>query len=514
MKKRDLKNAYGEVPQSFHNSVVRTLNTLDTDTAVTVQHFADFDEERILNVQPRKRSVFKTVTACVLAAAIVTVGAVSAKAVFPMVATKEGNYGLNIDIEPGAGGQASAGESNISGKTELMKLAASKSAPEYVKMTVGYLPEGVIEDQGKYSLNGNHKEKCFAIIGERIVEKKTLEEDNIVDYEEFDLNGNRAILAASATGSKRFFIYFENEAVLISAYVTSDVSDEKIKKVMENITIEECSAEESNISSLTEEKEYLKEQRKEEKQQALYDLFVHDDVYNYHEIKTGQKLSFKGDLMDGKNLNFSVDNIEILDNISDLDYNNFESTIAEEYLPTLTDENGNFVPREREYYISGDGITAPRGQVSRTDTVMPKMVYVTLTVNNPTDSDDEFVFQGFEADTLSAEALKNGVTIDYKSEDNDVSEYTIPILSTEVHYIDNNNVDKDGYKQGYNFLDVAANSTETIHIGFIVDEDKLDNTYVTIDECWNASAVFDPEQSAFVENNKDYYHSLPCVKVQ
>ncbi|MBQ3693144.1 MAG: hypothetical protein II931_07515 [Clostridia bacterium] len=49
MKKRDLQNAYGRAPRSFHNSIVRTLNTLDTGTSCVrestqVQAFDDFDE--------------------------------------------------------------------------------------------------------------------------------------------------------------------------------------------------------------------------------------------------------------------------------------------------------------------------------------------------------------------------------------------------------------------------------------------------------------------------------------
>ena len=112
-------------------------------------------------------------------------------------------------ICPFVGGPASlASFPAASDETELMKLSTSKSAPEYVKMNIGYLPEGVIEDQGKYSLNGNHKDKCLTISGSRVVEKQTIKEENIVDYEEFDLNGNRAILATSAVGfSKRFFIF-------------------------------------------------------------------------------------------------------------------------------------------------------------------------------------------------------------------------------------------------------------------------------------------------------------------
>ena len=530
MKKRDLQNAYGRAPRSFHNSIVRTLNTLDTGTSCVrestqVQAFDDFDEERILTVQPRKHSVFKTVTACVLSAAIVSVGAVSAKAIFPMVAEREGNYGLNIEMEPGAGGTGgsltAAEESRLSGsdsaasdETELMKLSTSKSAPEYVKMNIGYLPEGVIEDQGKYSLNGNHKDKCLTISGSRVVKKQTIKEENIVDYEEFDLNGNRAILATSAVGfSKRFFIFFEKEAVCVEAYVTDDISDDEIKKVMENITVEECTAEESNIPSLTQQKEYNREAKEEELAEKFYSMFEHEPVYNYCEVALGQKITY-GKQHGSSGLELSVDKIDVLDNISELDYNSFNESIAENHLPYLVDENGNCILHNRDWYTDGDGVSAPIYQVTRSDEIASKLVYVTLTVNNPTNENKEFFFQGFGVNELANTlAVQNGTKTaeDFTSEN---EEYSEPIMWGEVHYIDNNNVARDGYKRGYNFLDVEANSTQTIHIGFFVDEDKLDETYLTLDECWSASSVFDPNKSEFVDNDKDYYYGIACIKVQ
>lgn len=523
MKKRDLKNAYGNVPAEFHNTVIRTLNGLGStketaDSYNKVESFTMSEGVQVVSVGKRKRGFWRTAIACALIIAVGSVGVISAKAIYPMVVNREGNYGLNIELEPMAGGQigeSGSNDSNASNLNEMnLELNASKTAPEYVRINIGYLPDDVLEDQGKYSLGGGHEEKCFTFVRDRIVEKKTFTDVNIVDYEELEINGNKAILAKTAVKpfSRRFYIYFENEAAFVMAYVTDDVSDEEIIKVMENITVEECTAEEANVCSLTEAKEILKEEKEQEFWNNLYGMLEHEKVYEYSEIELGQKMTY-GNYHESSGLELSIDNIDVLDNISDLDDNSFNQSIAEDYLPNYTDENGNFIPHEREHYIEGDGVTAPFRQVSRTDTITTKMVYVTLTVNNTTDVSKPFIYQGFNINTLAdAIASQNG---EKKLEDIVAEEdYTLPILWGDVHYIDNNNVDRDGYQHGYNFLDVPANSTQTIHIGFLVDEDQLDEAYITLDESWCNSMVFDSAKSEFVANGKDYYHNLACIKVQ
>ncbi len=517
MKKRDLKNAYGKAPMEFHNTVIRTLNSLETTKETTHGEYENealelSDGAQLLEIRPRKRRLLRTVAACALIVAVGTVSVVSAKAIYPMVASREGNYGLNIELEPGVGSRVETGDQSL-GKSDEIKLSldASKNAPEYVRLDVGYLPEGVIEDQGKYSLNGEHKEKCFSFACDRVIEKKTFTDVNIFDYEELEINGNKAILANASDdiSSRRFYIYFDDMATFVTCYVTSDVSKEEIIKVMENVSVDACTEEEANIDSLKQYKEALAEEKSQELIDNIYGLFEHEDVYDYSVIELGQKITYCEE-HESVGLELTIDNIEVLDSISGLDYNCFEPYVAEDYLPIFTDENGNFIPHEREHFIEGDGINTPGMKLSKTDWVTAKLVYVTLTVNNPTNTMKQFVFQGFETNLLS---IQNGkiAAINFTDEN---GEYTTPILCGEARYIDNNNVGRDGVKHGYNFLDIDANTTQTIHIGFLADEDELDDTYLTIDECWCAHEVFDPKKSEFVENGKDYYHNVPCIKVE
>ena len=121
--KNEIRSIYGKAPQSFHNMMVETLDSLDE--AAPIRYYR-----------------MHRLAAFAAAAALLSVGALGANAVIKSFApVKEGNYGLNITV-----GDSSESEQG------LMTLGAPSSTPEYVKPTVGYLPEGMYfsEQHGKY----------------------------------------------------------------------------------------------------------------------------------------------------------------------------------------------------------------------------------------------------------------------------------------------------------------------------------------------------------------------------
>ena len=507
MKKRDLKKAYGNTPTDFHNMVLRTLNSLEEYDTLSVKQ----TDTKQLSVSPVRRSPLRTAAACALVLALGVGGVISAKALYPMLAQKEGNYGLNIELEPMTASDTTEKQLGLS------LNGAASSAPEYVKVSINYLPEGVVSDDEskiKFSLNGEREEKQFTFVTDRVVEQRTFTDANIADFEEFEINGSKAILAHCAVEpfSKRFYIYFEKEAVFIEAFVTGDVTDDEIKKVMENITVEECSedeSDESNAESLTQAKNNIEEEKRQELLDKLYGAFDKDDVYEYSVVDKGQTIYYS-ESHESSGIELTIDNIEILDGISELDIDKFQDP---EEIVEYTDNNGSFIPRTREYYTEGDGITSPFRTLSRTDTVTPKLVYVTLNINNPTSETKEFFYQGFDINSLeNAIKAQNG---ELSAEDPEsVTEYADSLNMGEVDYIDTNNVPTDGKKAGYYFLEVPAKSTQTVHIGFLADEDKLDDMYVSIDESWCCNCVFDAALSTFVDNNKVYYHNSAAIKVK
>ena len=112
--KNEIRSIYGAVPQSFHNMMVDTLNSLDEAAPIRYH-------------RTRRLAAFAA------AAALLSVGALCANAVIKSFCpVKEGNYGLNITV-----GDSSDSEPGI------MTLGAPSSTPEYVKPNVRYLPEGM-----------------------------------------------------------------------------------------------------------------------------------------------------------------------------------------------------------------------------------------------------------------------------------------------------------------------------------------------------------------------------------
>lgn len=439
MKKQDLKNAYGSVPTEFHNSVVRTLNTLE--------------EEPVKTARPHSR-FFRVAIACALIAAIGTVGATAAAKFYPMNATRDGNYGITLDMQPTTDdGSEATEEMNLS-------LSADSNAPEYVKLNVGYLPDGVISDGFKYSLNGEHSEKCLTMVVDRVGTKSTFSDTNIIDFEQFEINGNVAVLAdvvSSNEFDRRFYIYFEDMASFVTGYITNDYSEEEVKKIMENLTVTEGTADDHDGSALSDQVAWINgnDDLTDAKNEGIY------TYYDYEYVNLGDELEYNDSESD---IVFTVDNIEVLDNVSSLDRSCFGYPM-EGRLDDYIDDNGNLLPYERVYYQYGDGVNSPTREAVKTDTADRRMVYATLTVTNT----------GSEATSIWLLPSVNMFTIGKDYGNDGVPDEP---WAGEINYIDNNDADEIGYVEGYYQLSVAANSTETVHIGFLADADMLDYYYI------------------------------------
>ena len=443
--KNEIRSIYGEAPQSFHNMMVETLDSLD-------------------EAAPRRYHKARRLAAFAAAAALLSVGALGANAVIKSFApVKEGNYGLNITV----------GDSSDS-EPGLMTLGAPSSTPEYVKPNVGYLPEGMYfnEQDGKYF--SDDETKRMTIVYRRITEQQTLQDFNVASYEEMTINGHAAMITHSAVPAsendytRHFYIYFEDTATLVQGYVTYGIPDVELDKIMEGITVEECDTDMYGMSFTQAKKEYAEEKRDEQMTALINkaaDLTRNERLIPV-DVGTTIKFGKGSEQYDGDGLEYSVDNIEVLDNISGLDYNKFQDMFID--LEKDVDENGNLLPYERNIYTYGDGVDAPFTTVTGTQTAERRLVYITMTVTNNAENERTFYYQGFNMANLSN---NNGeLTADDDS---------IKPSYTEITYIDENNVDSDGFKSGWNFLTLSSGETRTVHIGFICDEDNLDDLYLT-----------------------------------
>ncbi len=521
MKTSDLKHAYGDkVPVEFHNTLIKTLNkldemkTLDGEARKSIL-FGDSENTRVMTIQPKKTGWLLKAAACSL---ILSVGFFSVRAIYPTLTEKTYFPGFGgIEQEHYAGSQpetdhtydqpspeeSQSKESNreiqVTDVRELnLVLHGSESAPEAVKLSVNYLPEGVIENQGKYSLNGNHEEMCFTIIGTRVNGTQHFSALNIIECEQ--LNDEGTILLAHVAGdwfTRRFYILFEEMAVFVEGYVSNDVPDDELRKVIENITVEACSGEESNLQTLTAANEAA---RKEAEENAEYEPIIDNLTKEYFEISLGQTLEIDiGNVFD--NISCTVDKIEVLDNISGLDENHFAPLWRD--INDLVDGNGNFLPHEREYYHYGDGKTEAYQTLTKTNTSDRCLVYASITVSNKSDLPIEYDFSGFGMVRCHSE---NGRLTYY----DEITDENVPELIDigQASYIDNDS----GYNCSFN---IPAHSSKTVHIGYIEDKDQIENMYLFMNEEYAGSHInFNPRRCTFVKGQDDYYYSYACVKVK
>lgn len=489
MKKIDLRNVYGKTPESFHDALARALE----------------DAESVTAKKQRRRPV-RYAAAFAAAAAVLSLGAISANAVFKSFApVKEGNYGLNIGLDV-------SGSADENG---MLTLNAASNAPEYVKVTFGYMPEDIFYDEqnGKYHSAEGLGVRGISFVMDRITEKQTFSDYNIDHYDTLSVNGHDAVIAYTTWTAeeneftRRFYIYFEDMATFVWAFVTDDISQDELIKIMEGITVEACGAEESNVGSFSEAKKLYEEEKRDEAMTAFVDRVSEiTEHHKYYPAALGTTVSF-GDSaarydLDG--LSYSIDDIEVLDNIAQLDYNRFTDYRLDLYEDV--DENGNILPYERKSYAYGDGVDAPFAAVTGTQTVGRRLVYVTMTVHNDADSDRSFMYQDFDLGIFKRDG-------DMLSLDD-----TAGLLRTEMCYCDNNNIDEVGMKAGWNFLTVGAGETQTVHIGFVADEDMLDDMYV-VNSGYEDVFRYDSKRSEFETVNSQNLNGTSngdfvCVKVR
>ena len=490
IKTEEIRGIYGDAPESFHRAVSDTLGGLNESPA-------------------KPRRAVRSVAVIAAAAAVISACAVTANAVFkPFAPVKEGNYGLNINLDV----ESAADENG------LMTLGAAANPPEYVKPTVGYLPEGMYFDEqnGKYRSTLSD-ETGITILYNRITEKQTFTDYNVTDYDELTVNGNSAVIARTSFPAeenkytRRFYIYFEDMATFVEAYVTNDIPDDELIKIMEGITVEECSENEYGLSFTQAKKEYEEEKRSEKIQEYIDKISdaTRNDRLVPVEVGTKITLGNKTDKYEMAGLIYSVDSIEVLDNIGDLDYNKFDDYHID--FENDIDENGYFLPYERKIYRSGDGVNEPFRSVIGTQTAEHRLIYATLTGTNTTDSDRCFYYQGFRLGRFNEQ---NGELSDAQTAAN---EETIR-LGTEAAYIDNNNTEEDGFKHGWNFLTMTPGDTQTVHIGFICDSDELDYIYLTNDGGFETfrydadTSVFGTSGSWNLDGSAN--HDTLCTKVR
>ncbi|HBA05336.1 MAG TPA: hypothetical protein DCW51_16135 [Clostridium sp.] len=350
---------------------------------------------------------------------------------------------------------------------DIQTEAAPTKVPA-MKVIPGYIPEGYIETAnalGKYHPNGDHSVGGITICPP--VYTTHFEEIYVSDVEETALGGIKAqILTREGLEYNHIInMFYEKGGYVVTIYGADNTSLEELKKVAENIKCEEIPGEFIVIPVFSDELKDVVDNDKEEIE------YVEPGISTDHVFNIDEEISDEG--FPDENPTFTVNNIEVLDKLPELDKNKFSD--YNEYL-TFINEDGTLKDYERVNQEKWEN----NKMNTITETVGMKYVYVTLTMKNPFDKElkDINIYPriGFmkKASNGNLQFLS-----DYWGNGNNLQMDNAPIYFDQSDY--------EG--KGFFFSDFSPNETKETHLVYAVDEDKIDNAYIRFEQSGTTSFV-------------------------
>ncbi|MEW9080864.1 DUF4367 domain-containing protein [Terrisporobacter glycolicus] len=322
-----------------------------------------------------------------------------------------------------------------------------------INITPGYLPEGYEQykgDTSKYSPNGEPSAEDGILIyqNDYIYQPESY---NISNVEETTIGGVKAYIQTSEGMLYKYKIdlIYEEDGQIIT--VGGTVSLEELKKVAENIKYEVIPG------------EFLE----------LYDPKAEgingekDDVYIAPAVPADHVFNLREELSDeaipGKNLIFTVNKVEIMDKLPEVNENYFWD--YGEYLEAIN-EDGTLKDYKRSVSIKfGDN-----GLNYVTETAGRKFAYVTLTLRNPSDKElkDVGVHPIIEYRTKASDGTLKAFPNDSRG-GNEIAGGKWPIYFDQSDYSGTH----------FFFCDFEPNETKEVHLIYLLDDDHIDDAYFT-----------------------------------
>ncbi len=465
MNPEKLKNLYSEPPQDFHNAVLSALVRLDDKAPVRY----------------KRHRIVKAVIACAIVLALGSSSVFAAQQVWKIFSDPVGNYGLKISAD----------------------ISTADEAPEYVKLVLGYLPDGVVETPHtngmKYSLEGNSVSKtlCFSLI--KLKENYEYTIDYVAESTETTVNGNRVIISNrkffenDTEVQKGFNIYFDKWNMVLSCICSSDISDDELNKIIAGISLAEGTSDDCFEYSIYPDDFETDYTAPNEQYNSIC-----QDTYTEMKVNTPFEYNpYKSDDNTEKNFEINVRSVEIKNNSDGLDIDKFrfneywinENQTEEGVYDDFFNADGSVVrDYERSEYTYGDGINSigkyTNSQAKR------NFIVATLEVTGLAEYSSEEPYD-FDVSMLNLQNLiKSGSNL-YRTNDS--------FTGYMVYYETDRN----------NLAYISKGETRTIRVGFFVDDDKLDSLYFTM-------KTYDLGEMRFNSVTQEYYSTddYLCFKVE
>ena len=453
MRLEDIKKDMPKTPEFIHQMICEEVNKqLQNDSGTAILQ--------------RKRKKYKwssmRVAAAVVAALLgVSTIAYAGSGLYRMYLEKQGRYRVDTGISADS------------------DYALPKKIHD-IKIETAYIPEGmewVDEHRLAYPETPNLGGFSFSsVLLDSDDFGKILTDTGVVESEERTFGSRTGVylkyqdLEQDGSFNQRIYLLCPEEYRVVILYIGDDVQKEDAMKVAENLSISETDAvmETKDLytwSNFIEPETEWSESVTEIPQKDLQIFEVGDTlkITGTGENEAGEYLSFD-------DISVTVDSVQVADDLSLLD----ENLIPEEWKEAIG-EDGKLVQNTLSYIRSGDGVET-LDEVVKTESVQQKLVYVTVTYQNNTDTAINHMLYIGSLMRLKQENGKyqiyshSGEGYDYIIGDGVASAIGMTYFSQ-----------KEAYGNGGNYISsLKPGERVQVAMAWIVNENDLGNIYLNL----------------------------------
>lgn len=312
-------------------------------------------------------------------------------------------------------------------------------------------------------------------------------ERDVVNAQEMVWNGQKAVYMKQnhLTGSqyetgterKEVAVFYEDYgyALLIQGVGMENMSDQEFLTLVQSFTL--SPATEATADVVQPMSEYIAQMKRTER----IDAAENEDLRSF----PTDKMCDVGDTQIYNGISYRIDAVEVRDNLRNLDQNGYQDDVSEKLKNGVgVDENLNLKSYERETITFGNGYDRPLTYVEKTEHVTPKLVLVTMTIQNISYEDEE--------DMLP---VANPLTYIKKTSDHTEFDWReFERGDRNLYYRDNMPIWISDCEGGswYYCKKMKKGDCATIQFGYLVDEDLLDEMVMELnfgdglhDGAWN-----------------------------
>ena len=342
--------------------------------------------------------------------------------------------------------------------THIIEADPTSTKIPKIKIIPEYLPEGYIEmpdTPGKYHPVGD---TSSGITIDSVAGQKQLNDPYISTVEDTTIGGIKAqILTRDGVDyNKIIYLFYEEDGQIIEIYGHKNVAEEELIKVAENVHYEVIPGSFVEIDNST-------SSPLPDNSNVYHGPVITSD-YIFSIGETRKDVAAKIDTHD-LHPSYTVNSIEVMDKLPS-EINQTDIFRLDAYKESINDD-GTLKAHERTNRSWWEN----NKMNTETEVVGRKFLYVTLTLNNEYDEELKLINVYPRVNFLEKgenNTLKESIKNNYLSKDK------LQIDNAPFYF------DQSDYeKKNFFFCDLASKETKEVHLAYIIDEDLIDDAYIT-----------------------------------